>query len=206
MDTILQAVLDYHSIIIYSVIFMLIFFENILPMVPGDAVLIFSVYLCGKGITDIYLTFLLSVVGSLTGFSFAFYISRKWGPDIFQKLHFLSISPEKIKKYELQFKRFGSWSLITCRMIPGIRLIMAVIAGFLQTSYIRAFLTTLLGIIIWNSIIFRSGLLLGEHWGKIRTFITQYSLIVNIILGIFLTSFIVIKYLVPKLSKAADHE
>ncbi len=206
MDTTLQSLVNHSAYIIYTALFILIFLENIIPFVPGDTVLIFSAYLSGRGITLPIPTFILSVLGSLLGFCFIFYLSRTWGKEFYQKLRFPIVSQQKKVKYKQQFQKYGSWSLTVGRIIPGSRLILALTAGLMKMPFVKAVTMTTIGVVIWNSIIFRSGMLLGEHWEIIKTILSQYSTIVNILFVLLLTIFIIIKFLIPIITKIRDHE
>jgi len=200
MDTFLESLFSYNVLIIYSVLFLLIFFENTVPFVPGDAVLIFLAYLSGRGTLYPIPTFLTTVLGSLAGFVFVFLLSRHWRRDIFKKLPF-RISRGKTRKYKRLFQRHENWSLVIGRIVPGSRLFLSATAGFMDISITKASILTGLGILIWNSIIFHSGMLLGKNWEIIKKGLAQYSTIVNIILIITTLSVIVLKIYLPILRK-----
>lgn len=200
MDIFLESLLSYNTLIIYSILFLLIFLENTIPFVPGDAVLIFSAYLGGRGSLYPIPTFLTTVLGSLAGFVLIFLLSRHWKRDIFRKFPF-RISLGKTKKYKRLFQRHENWSLIIGRIVPGSRLFLSATAGFMDISIIKASLLTGLGILVWNSIIFRSGMLLGENWEVVKKGLAQYSAIVNIILIVIILSVIGWKIYLPVLRK-----
>jgi len=179
MDTFLAGLLTHSAVFVYAVLFVLIFLENSVPFVPGDAVLVFSAYLSGRATLAPVPTFLITVTGSLVGFLFIFLLSRYWKRDISRKLPF-RVSPDRVKKYKRIFQRHENWSLVIGRIVPGSRLFLAATAGFMDISVIKASLLTFTGIVIWNSIIFHSGMLLGKHWEIIKNMLVQYSKIANI--------------------------
>lgn len=200
MENYFESLLVHNASHIYTILFLLIFLENTVPFVPGDGVLIFSAYLSGRGTLYPLPTFIITVMGSLVGFSFILLLSRSWREAFYDKLPF-RISRTKICKYRRLFQKHGSWTLIIARMIPGSRLILAATAGFMNISIIKATILTLLGILIWNSIIFRSGMLLGENWEIIKKTLSQYSSAVNLVIILLVIIIIGWKWILPKLRK-----
>ncbi len=200
MDTILENLLSYNILFIYTALFILIFLENTVPFVPGDAVLIFAAYLSGRGSLFPTPAFLITVLGSFTGFTFIFLLSRYWGRDLYKKLPF-RISREKTIKYKTLFQRHETWSLVIGRIIPGSRLFLSATAGIMDISIIKASLLTGVGILIWNSLIFHSGMLLGANWEIVKQTLAQYSTIVNAVLIIMILGVIIWKIYLPILRK-----
>ncbi|MBU1634982.1 DedA family protein [bacterium] len=200
MDTFLASLLSQNLLFVYTVLFILIFLENTVPFVPGDAVLIFLAYLGGRGTLYPVPTFLITVLGSLAGFTVVFLLSRHWGRDLYKKLPF-RVSLEKTKKYKTLFQRHENWSLIIGRIVPGSRLFLSAAAGFMDISITKSVILTSFGILIWNSLIFRSGMLLGEHWEIIKKALAQYSTIVNAVLIIMILGVIAWKIYLPILRK-----
>lgn len=200
MESFFENLLTHNIWSIYTILFVLIFLENTVPFVPGDTVLLFSAYLSGRGTFYSLPTFIITVLGALIGFIFVFLISNSWGNEIFDKLPF-RISPEKIRKYRQLFQKRGSWTLVIARMVPGSRLLMAATAGFMNISVVKATILTAVGIFIWNGIIFRAGILVGENWHTIKKALSQYSGAVNITMMVLVIIVISWKWIIPKLRK-----
>ena len=200
MDIFLESLLSYNFLFIYSALFLLIFLENTVPFVPGDAVLIFAAYLSGRGSLHPLPAFLITVFGSFIGFVFIFLLSRYWRRDLFKKLPF-RVTREKTVKYKTLFQRHETWSLIIGRIIPGSRLFLSATAGIMDISMIKALMLTSVGILIWNSIIFHSGMLLGANWEIVKHALIRYSTIINILLICLILIVIVWKIYLPILRK-----
>jgi membrane protein DedA with SNARE-associated domain len=206
MDNAFATLLDQNTYIIYIALFILIFLENIVPFVPGDTVLVFAAYLSGRGTLAPLLTFILTVCGSLLGFCFIFYLSGTWGYEVYRKLHLPRISQQKRTKYKRHFQKHGGWSLMVGRIIPGSRLILALTAGLVKMPVFKSIAMTLIGVLVWNGIIFRSGMLLGEHWELIKSIITKYSTLVNCLFIVLVIGVVFYKFVWPKITAADKHE
>lgn len=200
METFLESLLSYNFLFIYSALFLFIFLENTVPFVPGDAVLVFAAYLSGRGTLFPVLTFFITVFASFIGFSFIFLLSRYWGRDLYNKLPF-RVTREKTIKYKNLFQRHETWSLIIGRIVPGSRLFLSATAGIMDISIIKASILTSVGILIWNSIIFHSGMLLGANWEIVKNVLIEYSTIVNVLLISLILIGIAWKLYLPVLRK-----
>ncbi|MBU4445394.1 DedA family protein [bacterium] len=191
MDSYFQTVLENSAVIVYSILFLLIFLENILPFVPGDAVLIFSAYLSGRGVLLPSLAFGITITGSIVGFIFIFALSRHWGREYFENKKFSFLPIWRIDKIDRHFYRFGAWFLAIGRFIPGSRLLLALTAGFSNISYSRALAYTVSGILLWNGMIFNLGKIVGENWTMIKSVLSKYNTIVNSIIIVLLAGLVI---------------
>ncbi|HCK99170.1 MAG TPA: hypothetical protein DHW42_03580, partial [Candidatus Marinimicrobia bacterium] len=196
MENYFSTFAETSPVIIYFALFLFIFLENILPVVPGDAVLIFSAYLTGRGVLVPTMTFVLTVFGSIAGFTLAFALSRHWGRDFFEQRKFPFMSLRRMHKIDHYFHKFGDGFLMIGRLIPGVRLVLALIAGFSKISYLRAFSFTVVAILLWNGTIFILGRELGENWTAIKEWLSGYNTIVD-----YLLIFAVLCYVIYKIYK-----
>ena len=68
--------------LVYAVLVLSAFLENVIPPVPGDTVVVFSAYLVGRGILGWWPVYLATCAGGLAGFLAMYYLgySRGRGP------------------------------------------------------------------------------------------------------------------------------
>lgn len=191
MDTLLSQITTDQFLIVYSALFLLIVSENIIPFVPGDAVLIFSAYLAGRGILHPIPTYTLTILGALTGFYLAHTFGRYGGQKILSGKKYILLPEKRIHRFERFFRKYGQGTLIIGRLIPGMRLVTALLTGLVKIALLKALLFSLIGIFLWNSIAFYAVRLIGENWNYLKTFSIQYSRIVNLILVIGILIFII---------------
>lgn len=196
MENYFHTFAETSPVIVYFTLLLFIFLENILPVVPGDAVLIFSAYFAGRGALSPTLTFVLTVLGSIAGFTLAFTLSRHWGRDFFEQRKFSFMPLRRMHKIDHYFHKFGDWSLMIGRLIPGSRLFLALIAGFSKISYPRAFTFTVVSILLWNGAIFFLGKRLGENWTAIKEGLSGYNTIVH-----YLFIFAILCYVIYRIYK-----
>ncbi|MFH1214003.1 MAG: DedA family protein [Candidatus Neomarinimicrobiota bacterium] len=204
MNSIVHFLTTESGWLLYSILFILVFLENSVPLVPGDFILAFSAYLVGLGSLRPYFTYMLTVLAALSGFLFIFIVAHFWGRTFLEKRKFKSLSPRKIAKIDGHFHRFGYWVLAIGRFIPGTRFIIAFMAGFTRLKITPAILYTAVSIVLWNMLIFQLGRLLGENWDVIWAALSEYSNVVNIAALILIAIFIA--WRVNKKSKIAENQ
>ena len=191
MDYILYFISGIPISYIYLVLVFTIFMENITPIVPGDTFLAFSAYFAGRGVLQPLFTYTLTVVSSLSGFFLVYWIGYHWGRDYFEKKNFSFFPIKRIKQTDLYFNKYGDRILLINRFMPGIRLMVAIIAGFTRTNFIKTFFYTIISILAWNGLIFQLGKLLGENWQDVKNFLSKYNLVVTVIILAVVLLFIV---------------
>ncbi len=191
MERFLQFISELHIFYIYTFLFFAILMENITPFIPGDTVLAFSAYLAGRGVLKPLFTFSITVMGSLTGFFLVYWIGYHWGRDYFEKKNFSFFPIKRIKQTDFYFNKYGDRILLINRFMPGIRLMVAIVAGFTRTNFIKTFFYTIISILAWNGLIFQLGKLLGENWHDVKNFLSKYNLVVTVIILAVVLLFIV---------------
>ena len=73
------------------------------------------------------------------------------------------------------FERYGEIIIFFGRLIPLIRSIISIPAGYTRMNPVRFLVYTTLGTTIWNLILTYAGRLLGENWENILAFMDTYQ-------------------------------
>lgn len=182
MESFLQYLSTQPEIYVYPALFVLIFFENTVPFVPGDLVLIFSAYLAGRNVFPGFLLFAITITGSLVGFIFNYMVGNKLGRTYFERKNYPFLSVKRMKKADHYFQKYGDGAILINRFVPGTRLLIGLIAGFTKCKLIKAICFTLTSIILWNGLIFALGRFFCDNWIEIKFYISKYNSIVYLLL------------------------
>ena len=157
--------------------------SSIFPL-PSEIILIPAGVLIAKGEMNFFLVLFLAILGSLLGalfnYALAFFIGRK-SVDFFIDKYgkFLFLNKEKIKKTEAYFEKHGEITTFIGRLIPFVRHIISLPAGFARMNLWRFSLFTCLGAGIWASILIFTGMFFGSDIDPIIKMIIAITLITS---------------------------
>ena len=160
---------------------------------PSEIILIPAGALVAKGEMSFILVFLAGLFGVLIGASFnyilALFLGRTSVDFLIQKYGKLFfISEKKLRKTDIYFKKHGEVTTFVGRLIPGIRQLISLPAGFARMNFSKFILFTALGAGIWNLILIYIGYFFGNNFELITKnlnivilFLLVFSLIILLI-------------------------
>jgi membrane protein DedA with SNARE-associated domain/membrane-associated phospholipid phosphatase len=122
-----------HPALIGVIIFLATFSEAIVvvgAVVPGAAVVIVLAGVVGAARGAIVPLLLWATAGAIVGDSIAYWIGRRYGPQLRDRWPF-RLRPALFDKGERFFQRYGTRSLLIGRFVPGLRAFTPVAAGTL---------------------------------------------------------------------------
>jgi len=76
------------------------------------------------------------------------------------------------------FRRFGPWIVLFGRLLPIIRTLISVPAGLARMPVPLFFAASLVGIVIWNTILTGAGYILAEHYDLVESWLDPLTLVV----------------------------
>jgi membrane protein DedA with SNARE-associated domain len=133
-------------------------------LVPGETVLIAAAFYAGLGHLNIYLVFVIGLLGAVVGDNIGFAIGRYGGHPLVVRLgKYVFLTPARIKKVEDLFRRQGGKIILVARFFDGLRQANGIIAGVTRMRW-RTFLTfNVIGATIWVGFWSGVGYFGGNH-------------------------------------------
>lgn len=125
----------------------------------------------------------------------AYSIGRYFGPKLYDIRWFRHfISPERIKRLHHYYEKFGVFTFIVGRFIPGgVRNALFMTAGLGKMPFLTFILRDGFACLISASVIFSIGYSLGENYGTVIHYIKTYNeIVVGCILAIVLVLLIIV--------------
>ncbi len=173
------------------------FVENVFPPIPGDTITAFGAFLVGAERLDFLGVYLSTVVGSLIGFMFLFWVGGLLGRRFFLERDYWFFKAQDIIKAETWFKKYGYLLILLNRFFPGVRSVISVAGGISRLKPHRVLLLALISCSIWNLIWIFFGYMLGSNWDVARDqmarIMGRYNLAVVILFGVVVLFFVVRK-------------
>ena len=182
----------------YGGILFLMTVESSFVPFPSEVIIPPAAYLASQGEMNLYLVIIFGVLGSLLGALINYFLAFHLGRAIIYKLadhkicRFLMISCAKMKKAEKYFLDRGSLSTLIGRLIPVIRQLMSLPAGFSRMNLTKFIVFTGLGSAIWVTTLALLGYLFGESQEILARYYKQASLIF-ILIALMVIAFLAIK-------------
>lgn len=176
----------------YISLFVLMIIENVFPPIPSEVILTFGGFMTTMTYLSIPGVIIVGTCGSFLGGLVLYYLGRLLTPQrlttllerpIIKRLHF---HKEDVEKTQDWFLKHGKKAVFLGRLVPMIRSFISIPAGMAQMPFVTYSLYTLLGTILWNTILVMIGTYLGQQWTMISSFMKQYNVIIKIVLGLLL--------------------
>jgi len=174
----------------YFGIFILMVIESSFIPMPSEIILIPAGILIAKGEMNLILVLIFATLGSICGAYFNYFIAKSLGRKVILKLinkygNLFLINNNKIEKSEKYFKKYGAITTFIGRLIPVIRQIISIPAGFSKMNKFKFGFYTGLGALIWSTILVYLGIIFGNNKELISKYLTSITLIICI-LSIFI--------------------
>jgi len=168
------------SSLLYLLLGLSAFVENIFPPIPGDTITAFGAFLVGARKLDFMGVYLSTTLGSLAGFMSLFWIGNLLGRKFFIERDYRLFSAQHIILAEEWFRKYGYFLILLNRFFPGIRSIISLAGGISKLGTFRVALLALISASAWNLIWIAIGYSLGNNWETVKekmgTILFQYNL------------------------------
>ncbi|MBU4217072.1 DedA family protein [Candidatus Parcubacteria bacterium] len=159
----------------WGIILLMAIESSFIPF-PSEVVIPPAAYLASMGQMNVYLVIASGVAGSLIGAFFNYYLAMTLGRKLVFVLaghrfaKYFLIDQAKIEKAEKYFVDHGSVSTFVGRLVPAIRQLISIPAGFVRMDLKKFFLFTTLGSGSWTVIL----AILGYQFGANQELLSQY--------------------------------
>lgn len=169
--TTLQWFLTEYDKLTYAILFLIIFVETgliVMPLLPGDS-LLFAVGLLASttGKLDIAFVIPLLILAALLGDNVNYFVGKNFSNFIKSRKKILFLKREYITQTEAFYEKHGGKAVIIARFMPIIRTIAPFVAGTGSMKYPKYITFCLIGATLWVTSITLLGYFLGSNeWVK----------------------------------------
>jgi membrane protein DedA with SNARE-associated domain len=144
--------------------------ESGVPMpMPGDVFVMYVGHHTAQNLLTLLSAWLGLIALVVLGASNLYWISQRWGRSIVEHrlAKLLHLTPTKIDQAERWFARWGVWTLVFGRHVPGLRVPLTVAAGIFRVRY-RVFIASVaVSTAVWAGFFMTLGALFGGRIGHL---------------------------------------
>lgn len=182
----------------YGTVVLLMSIESSFIPFPSEIVVPPAAYKAAQGTLNVFGVFFAATAGALIGATFNYFFAYFLGRKVLYRLaetriaHFLLITGNTLEKAESFFIKYGRSSTFIGRLIPAIRQLISLPAGFAKMDFKQFLLFTTLGSGIWNIILILLGYFLYTQKELLAEYYTDIS-IVFLVCGIFFFGYMIYK-------------
>lgn len=175
----------------YFGIGLLMFLENLFPPIPSELIMPlagFTAHQCSAGAIpppcmQLVPAIAAGVIGTVLGALPWYYIGKYLGEDHLKNWinrygKWLGISGAEIDKAQRWFYRHGTKAVFFGRLVPGIRTLISLPAGFSEMRFAPFLIYSSLGTLAWTLLLTYAGYLLGENYELVDQYLAPVSKIV----------------------------
>jgi len=179
------------------------FVENVFPPIPGDTITAFGAFLVGTRRLTFLGVYVATTIGSLLGFMFLFWIGRLLGRRFFMDRDYRFFRARDIARAEQWFQKYGYFLILLNRFFPGIRSVISIAGGISGLRILRVALLAVISAGLWNLIWIGVGYSIGANWGiakqRMAHLLHNYNIAMLVLFGVAIVAFLL--YVVIKRRK-----
>jgi len=132
---------------------------------PSEIIMPFSGYLVSTGRFDLWLVATAGAIGCNLGSILAYEVGKRGGRPFVERYgRYLLLSLHDLERAERFFDRFGSITVLICRLLPLVRSFIAFPAGVARMPLVRFHIYTFVGSWPWCFGLAWIGMKLGAAW------------------------------------------
>ncbi len=164
VDKNLVAIMDQYGILTYGILFLIIFMETglvVMPFLPGDSLLFAAGALSALGPLNFWILYPLMLVAAIFGDTVNYWIGEKLEKSVFDgRSKFFK--KEYLEQAEEFYAKHGGKAIVFARFVPIVRTFAPFVAGISKMHYGDFIKYNMLGGFLWVSLFLGGGALFGN--------------------------------------------
>jgi len=183
-----KFVIDIISKFGYFGVFTLMALESACIPIPSEVTMPFAGSLISSGRFTFWGLVIVGGVANLAGSWLAYFVGA-WGQEtVVRKVikkygKYVLVTEDEFDKSEKWFRKYGEAIVFFTRLMPIVRTFISLPAGIAKMNLWRFSIYTLIGSLIWSTLLTYVGVVLGANWKSIEVYFHRFDFL---IVGVFL--------------------
>jgi len=164
VDKSLGFLIQQYGTLIYAVLFLIIFCETglvIMPFLPGDSLLFIAGTFCATGAMNIWLLMVLLLLAAVSGNTLNYWIGSAIGHKVLTH-HSRWFNPAALAKTHAFYEKHGGKTIILARFTPIVRSFAPFVAGVSAMTFVKFQFFNIIGAVLWVAGLLLFGYLFGN--------------------------------------------
>jgi membrane protein DedA with SNARE-associated domain len=193
----------------YLGVALLVAIENVFPPIPSEVVLGLAGYTASQGDARIVGMIIAATIGSVVGAWGLYGLSAAIGPVRVRAItirygNWIGFGETDLDRAEEWFDRRSRAAVLVCRCIPLIRSLISIPAGFRRMPIVTFTVFTLIGSLVWNTILITAGYVLADQWERILDYTEPFQTIVVVAIVVLIAALVVRKIVQTRRKRVAE--
>lgn len=159
---------------------LLMFAENLFPPLPSEVIMPLAGYLSSRGELAFWPAVLAGSAGSLAGALFWYWVGVRFTRERLDRWvashgTWLAMTPDDVERSVEWFRGHGRYSVLLGRLMPLVRTLISVPAGFSRMPLPRFLALSAAGTVVWTGLLAWAGLFLGQQFQEVERWIGPVS-------------------------------
>ncbi len=195
----------------YIGIFLLILIENVFPPIPSEIILPLGGFMTAETKMVVPGVIIAATIGSVLGAFILYGVGRLVNKDVIEKWldgkvgKILRFKKEDVEKATAWFEKRGNITVLFCRCIPVVRSLISIPAGISKMKVLPFTIYTLVGTVVWNTILIVAGSMLGNNWRVVADIVDKFKYVVLAVIAVAGIAFLV-WYFTRKVDKEPEEK
>jgi membrane protein DedA with SNARE-associated domain len=164
---------------------LLMLLENVFPPIPSELIMPFAGFTAARQGSGFWTAVLAGSVGSLAGTSFWYWLANRVKEERFRNFldrhgRWVAMDTGDLDRAKRWFGKYGAAAVFLCRLVPGLRTLISVPAGFCRMSMVPFITWSAAGTLVWSLALAYLGQQLGENYHRISDYLKIVS---NVVMG-----------------------
>jgi membrane protein DedA with SNARE-associated domain len=195
LDWLAEWVISVIETLGYPGLTVLVALENVFPPIPSEIILPLAGFLTGQNRFSFLLVLVATTLGSLIGALALYAVGLAIGQRRVNRLverygHWALLTPDDLTRAEQWFDRHGPIAVFTGRLLPIVRSLVSIPAGYRQMPLGQFLLLTGAGSAMWNGALVGLGWALGENWHVIERYVGWLQYVVIVVVAFLVLRFV----------------